>query len=96
MTDYRINKGEATEDQVTAAIEKCTAKVPSSAFLAIAVGAMAVAGALHFTTRKHTSLFIGQWAAPLLLLGIYNKLVKQHGSDASQRPVPASFSATAD
>ena len=28
------------------------------------------------------ALFIGQWAAPFLILGIYNKLVKQHGSDA--------------
>jgi hypothetical protein len=28
------------------------------------------------------ALFVGQWAAPFLLLGIYNKMVKQHGSDA--------------
>jgi hypothetical protein len=90
MTDNRIHKGDAAEDQVTAAIEKYTAQVPSSAFLAIAVGSMAVAAALHFTTRKHTSLFVGQWAAPLLLLGIYNKLVKQHGSDSSERLKPAS------
>jgi hypothetical protein len=24
---------------------------------------------------------VGQWAPTLLVLGIYNKLVKQHGSD---------------
>jgi hypothetical protein len=29
------------------------------------------------------ALFVGQWAAPFLILGIYNKLVKQRGSDAS-------------
>ena len=28
------------------------------------------------------ALFVGQWAAPFLILGIYNKLVKLHGSDA--------------
>jgi hypothetical protein len=33
--------------------------------------------------RKHESLFVGQWAAPFLILGIYNKLVKLHGSDGS-------------
>jgi len=25
----------------------------------------------------------GQWAAPFLILGLYNKMVKQHGSDAA-------------
>jgi hypothetical protein len=29
------------------------------------------------------ALFIGQWAAPFLILGLYNKMVKQHGSDAA-------------
>jgi len=28
---------------------------------------------------------VGQWAAPFLLLGIYNKMVKQHGSDSTAR-----------
>jgi len=81
MTDYRVNRGEAQEDQVTAAIEKTTSRVPSSAFLALALGAMAVSATFQAMSRKHESLFIGQWAAPFLLLGIYNKMVKQHGSD---------------
>jgi hypothetical protein len=33
--------------------------------------------------KEHAALFVGQWAAPLLLLGIYNKLVKLHGSDSN-------------
>ena len=32
--------------------------------------------------KNHNALFFGQWAAPFLLLGIYNKMVKLHGSDA--------------
>jgi hypothetical protein len=28
-----------------------------------------------------TRLFIGQWAAPFLVLGVYNKPVKAAGSD---------------
>jgi hypothetical protein len=32
--------------------------------------------------RKHQdALFVGQWVAPFLILGLYNKSVKQHGSD---------------
>ena len=84
MTDYRVNKGEAQEDQVTASIEKATSQVPSSVFLGCALASMGVSLGLHFSGRKHEALFVGQWAAPFLLLGIYNKLVKQHGSDANQ------------
>ena len=83
MTDYRVSKGEVAEDQLTAAIEKRTAHMPSSAFLGMALGAIAVSASLHLAARRHEALFVGQWAAPLLLLGIYNKLVKQHGSDVS-------------
>ena len=82
MTDYRVGKGEVQEDQVTGAIEKITSQVPSSAFLGFALASMGVSLGLHFSGRKHEALFVGQWAAPFLLLGIYNKLVKQHGSDA--------------
>ena len=83
MTDYRVHPGEVEEDQFTAAIEKNTSRIPSSAYLVMALGAMAVSATLHGLNKKHESLFIGQWAAPFLLLGIYNKLVKQHGSDAA-------------
>jgi hypothetical protein len=71
------------EDQVPAAIEKCTSQVPSSVYLALALTSMAVSLGLHAAKKEHQSLFIGQWAAPFLLLGIYNKLVKIHGSDAT-------------
>jgi len=40
---------------------------------------------LKFMGRKHTALFIGQWAAPFLLLGIYNKLVKLEGHDETDK-----------
>ena len=84
MTDYRVGKGEAQEDQVTAAIEKFTSQIPSSAYLALALGSMAVSVGLQLGKKQHEALFVGQWAAPLLILGIYNKLVKQHGSDGKK------------
>ena len=85
MTDYRVNAGESQEDQVTAAIEQYTSKAPSSAFLALAVGAIGASVACKALKRDHAALFIGQWVAPFLLLGIYNKMVKQHGSDATKK-----------
>lgn len=84
MTDYRVAKGEAQEDQITAAIEKRTSQVPSSVYLGLALASMAVSVALQVSKKQHESLFVGQWAAPFLILGIYNKLVKIHGSDGTQ------------
>ncbi|MEO6925013.1 MAG: hypothetical protein ABI142_14395, partial [Bryocella sp.] len=82
MSDYRVAPGQAQEDQVTAAIESYTAKVPSSAYLGLAIASIAGSVAFQIAQKKHAALFVGQWVAPFLLLGIYNKLVKQHGSDA--------------
>lgn len=81
MADYRVSRGEVKEDQLTAAIEKSTSKIPSSAYLAFAFGAMAASFALEAWNKKHAAIFVGQWAAPILIFGIYSKLVKQHGSD---------------
>ena len=86
MTDYRVSKGEVSEDHLTAAIEKHTSQIPSGAHLAAALAAMAVSAGLHLAKKEHPALLVGQWAAPFLLLGIYNKLVKHHESDPA-RPV---------
>jgi hypothetical protein len=89
MSDYRVLPGEAQEDQVTAAIEKYTSQVPSSIYLAAALASMAVSVSYKVAKKTDMALFIGQWAAPFLILGLYNKLVKLHGSDATTNPVLA-------
>jgi hypothetical protein len=82
MTDYRVKAGEVSEDQLTALLESQTAKVPTSFFLGASLTSMAASLILKAQGKDNMALFIGQWAAPFLLLGIYNKMVKQHGSDA--------------
>lgn len=85
MTDYRVAAGEAQEDQVTAAIETVTSKVPSSVFLAAAIASILGSVSFQAAGKKHEALFVGQWVAPFLILGLYNKMVKQHGSDATSQ-----------
>jgi hypothetical protein len=70
------------EDRVTGAIESQTVKVPSSAFLGIAIGCMATSLVLKLLGKDDWALFVGQWPPALLIMGNYNKMVKQHGSDA--------------
>jgi hypothetical protein len=69
------------EGPVAKAIEEQTAKLPSDIFLWAALGSMAVSAALQIAGHKPRSLFVGQWAAPFLLLGLYNKIVKLEGHD---------------
>lgn len=69
------------EGKITKVIEKQTAKVPSVVYLAAAVASMAGSLTLKLMGKRNTALFIGQWAAPFLILGIYNKIVKTEGHD---------------
>ena len=81
---FRISNPEAqshSEGKVARTIEEQTAKLPSDTFLWAAVAAMGVALTLQLSGKKSESLFIGQWAAPFLLFGVYNKLVKVAGTD---------------
>jgi len=78
------NTGEAerhSEGPVAKAIEEQTAKLPSDIFLWAAGGAILCSFALKTARRDHQALFVGQWVAPFLILGLYNKLVKVAGSD---------------
>lgn len=72
---------EHTEGVVARTIEEQTAKLPSDTFLWAAIGAMGASAIAEFAGHRDKSRFFGQWVAPLLLLGVYNKLVKLHGSD---------------
>lgn len=73
------------EDRVTGTIESQTSKLPSSIFLGAAIGSMVASLILELAGKDHWALFVGQWAAPFLIMGNYNKMVKQHGSDARDR-----------
>ena len=72
---------EHREGDVARNIEEYTSRIPSDAYLWTAVGCMAVSLTLKLAGRDKDALFIGQWPAPFLLMGLYNKIVKVAGSD---------------
>jgi hypothetical protein len=76
-----MERQQQTEGHVARRIEEQTAKLPSDWFLWAAVGSMVVSASLQFAGNRQVSNFIGQWAPTLLIFGLYNKLVKQRGSD---------------
>lgn len=79
--ESQVRREQHAEGTLARTIEQQTAKLPSDTFLWAAVGAMGVSALFQVMGKKQVSLFIGDWVSPLLLLGVYNKIVKTQGSD---------------
>ena len=85
MAVSTMERYDQSEGRVAKAIERQTSRLPSDTFLWAATGAIGASVTLQMMGKQHASLFVGQWAPTLLILGLYNKLVKQLGSDGVRR-----------
>ena len=74
-------RSEHREGAVARTIEQQTAKLPSDTFLWAAIGSIAGSLTLMIMGHEKKANFVGQWAPTLLILGLYNKMVKLHGSE---------------
>lgn len=74
---------EHREGPVARMIEQKTANLPSDTFLWAAFGSIGLSLTLQLTGHEKKANFVGHWAPTFLLLGIYNKMVKLHGSDGA-------------
>ena len=85
QTEWRTDRSNQTEDQLSKTLEKYTAAIPSSGYLAVAVGAMAASLALQLVGQGKWGNFIAQWVPTWLVIGLYNKIVKLEGHDHADR-----------
>ena len=76
-----MTNDKSQEGKVTVAVEKKTSKIPSMVYLCAGLSALAASACMMCRGRKSTALLVGQWAAPLLIMGLYNKIVKTEGHD---------------
>jgi hypothetical protein len=83
MANHRPKK----EGKVAKALEEQTSRVPSDIYLWAAVGTMALSLTCFLTRQRHAGLLFGQWAPSLLIIGLYNKLVKVEGHDEQDKQV---------
>jgi hypothetical protein len=74
-----VLRSEHLESSLTRIIEQQTAKVPSHVFLTASLVTMAASAAFELGNNERASRFLGMWVAPLLVMGVYNKLVKTLG-----------------
>jgi hypothetical protein len=85
MTTATVDqRNDHREGMLAKTIEEQTAKLPSDTFLWAATGSIAASLILKIMGRHKDALFVGQWAPTFLILGLYNKLVKQLGSDRTE------------
>jgi hypothetical protein len=75
------SRGDHAEGSVAKMIEEQTAKLPSDIFLWGACGSIVGSLAFQLLGDDKKATFVGQWAPTLLILGLYNKMVKLHGSE---------------
>lgn len=80
-TGRGVIPGEQGEGTITKEIEYYTSQVPSGTYLSLAVGAIGLSLALQLSGRKQAADFVGHWVPTILILGLYNKLVKLEGSE---------------
>ncbi len=74
---------EHREGMVARSLEKQTAKIPSDFWLWAALGSIGLSLTFQMTGEEKKANFVGHWAPTFLILGIYNKMVKLHGSDGA-------------
>lgn len=85
-TDTLLHDQQQREGKLTKMVEKQTAKIPSMIYLGLAAGSVVLSATLAMSEkRKGWANFVGLWVPSLLLLGIYNKIVKTEGSDREEQ-----------
>lgn len=73
----KLDTDQITEGRITQLIERQTARFQSADWLALAIGSMALSAVTTLVfERRALGNFFGLWAPSLLLIGVYNKLVK--------------------
>jgi hypothetical protein len=70
-----------SEGELTRRIESQTARIPSGTYLTLAIASMVGSLVLMLMGARNVANFVGQWAPTILIMGLYNKLVKLEGHE---------------
>jgi hypothetical protein len=79
-----VTMQEQKEGPVARAIERQTSRIPSDFFLWTGLAAIGTSLTLSLFGKQKVANFVGQWVPTVLLLGVYNKIVKVAGHDRQE------------
>lgn len=78
---YAVEGGQHEEGEFTKRLEHFTSQVPSGFYLSLAMGSVGLSAVLYLSGRKTAANFVAHWAPTILMVGVYNKMVKVLGSE---------------
>jgi hypothetical protein len=61
------------------------ARIPSSYYYFAMLASVLLSATLYLTGRRHTALFIGEWAPTILSAGLFYKVLHPTGERAGER-----------
>ena len=64
------------KEELGEAIDKQISKISSNSYFIAAVASIGTSFVLGCLRKKNAALFVGQWVAPFLIMGLYSKLRK--------------------
>ena len=64
------------KEEMGEAIEKQISEISSNCYFIAAAASFGTSFILGCMRKKNAALFVGQWVAPFLIMGLYNKLMK--------------------
>lgn len=82
LGDIGSRVGSTGEGTLTSKLERITAALPSSTWLALAGVSLVGSFALRFLHKDRYAGIVSELVPAFLLIGVYNKLVKVHASYA--------------
>lgn len=59
--------------------------IPSEAFVYAMLGSVIASAVMYLTGRRHTALFIGEWAPTFIAIGLFYKLLRPSGRHFGER-----------
>jgi hypothetical protein len=80
-TMFKTKSQRHSEGKVAKTIEEQTAKLPSDIFLWSGLSSLGLGLVLQMVGAKSVGNFFNNLCAPLLIMGLYNKVVKVEGHD---------------
>lgn len=75
------------EGRVARGIERQTSRIPSDVFLWSALSVLGLGFLMQVRERRDSGIMVSQLAPVLLILGLYNKLVKIGGHERQEQEV---------
>lgn len=64
-------------------MDRQIAKAPSNAFVLMGLGSLGLSLLLRMLGSKEGSQFIGQWVPTLMIIAVYNKMLKEENLEHS-------------